>query len=723
MSSYFDGRQSMSAKTTDVREVLSVVSRRYMGQNPPHPMALRAYCSRGIIMGPDYRYHADFSALFPEAQVGQAAAAWANLWAEEAGPMRFDVSCLSPMEVHANGRPVFASNYTTERDPDARHRITIDCNAGWNDIVIFSRKTPAGFGWLFGSWLGKHPFYLMIPAGERKNQEGWLYACPLKDFPPVLPGGGLDAEGIRWLPESRWDGAAAAKGRLNRIFGLAPGSTAIARTSCFFSRSGKGRYALKGAHSGPVAVFVDSREVFRSSGSEGKISASLDAEFGDHDVTVECGCGKSDWGFELSIAEDGGNPVSLRTPWPIAGTADAWVYAGPFAKGAVPPLESLGNRYGLLSGVAGQTYWRLDAPDTRVRMYNDNRLFGHWNYPLGVTLYGLIHAGKAVGSQETLDYVASHVRTCIDSFPYALWDKAQYGGATAVHSNLSSIDSLDDCGSFGSLLLEAARELGVEGYREIADYVAQYISEKQERLPDGSFFRKKPMHAFHEQTLWVDDLYMSVPFLCRYYQLTKDVRYIDDAASQFIGFREKLFIPEHNIMSHVYDFKRGAATGVPWGRGNGWALFSLAELLEVLPENHGKRPALLSFFRDLCKGYLALQDEAGMWHQVLTHPDSYPETSCTSMFTYAFSKGVRHGWLPDPAPYAASVFKAWKALTSISIDAGGNIHGVCRGSAYSFSPDYYKKDLTWNLNDTHGIGIVLLAGVEVLRLCGFEAKA
>jgi rhamnogalacturonyl hydrolase YesR len=165
---------------------------------------------------------------------------------------------------------------------------------------------------------------------------------------------------------------------------------------------------------------------------------------------------------------------------------------------------------------------------------------------------------------------------------------------------------------------------------------------------------------------------------------------------------------------------------MPWGRGNGWTVFSLSELLAVLPQDHTLRPDLLAFFSSLCQGYLALQDPQGMWHQVLTHPDAYPETSCTSMFTYAFARGIRYGWLERPQPYVKAVFKAWEALNRTSIDKGGNVHGVCRGSEFSFTPEYYKKELLWNLNDTHGVGIVLLAGVEVLRLRQYlqtEAKA
>jgi rhamnogalacturonyl hydrolase YesR len=393
-----------------------------------------------------------------------------------------------------------------------------------------------------------------------------------------------------------------------------------------------------------------------------------------------------------------------------------WIYLGPFAASAKLDPASLRNLYKVAPGMGGDTYWRLDLPDAWVRIYNENPLYGRWNYPLGVTLYGLLHSARAIGSKEIQQYVVDHIQYCCDIFRYALWDREQYGGATAVHHLLSSIDSLDDCGSFGSVLLEVAHYFEIRGFKDIAAFVADYISNKQIRLPDGTFFRKNLMHVFHENTMWVDDLYMSIPFLCRYYRLTGDRQYIDDAARQFLGFKKYLFIPELKAMSHVYDFKRQMATGIPWGRGNGWAIFSLSELLAALPEKHEQRPALLAAFRELCEGYLALQDENGMWHQVLNAPDSYPETSCTSMFIYAFARGIQYGWLEQADAYIRSVFKAWEALNRMSIDKYGNVYGVCRGSEFSFTPEYYMKELLWNLNDTHGIGIVLLAGVEMLKL-------
>ena len=209
---------------------------------------------------------------------------------------------------------------------------------------------------------------------------------------------------------------------------------------------------------------------------------------------------------------------------------------------------------------------------------------------------------------------------------------------------------------------------------------------------------------------------MSTPFLARYYELTGDRAYVDDAAKQFLLYKKYLYMPELKIMSHVYDFKFDKQNKVPWGRGNGWVLFSLTELLRVLPEDHEDRDELLTFFRELSEGYLALQGENGLWHQVLTMPESYEEASCTSMFIYAFARGVRYGWLTNPEPYVEAVERGWEGLARYAIDGEGNIYGVCRGSGYAFSALYYKDDLPWNLNDTHGIGIVMLAGIETWLL-------
>ena len=83
---------------------------------------------------------------------------------------------------------------------------------------------------------------------------------------------------------------------------------------------------------------------------------------------------------------------------------------------------------------------------------------------------------------------------------------------------------------------------------------------------------------------------------------------------------------------------------------------------------------------------------------------------------------MRFGWLKNAEKYVKAIFKAWEAISKTSVDGMGNVYGVCRGSEFSFSPDYYKYELGWNLNDTHGTGIVMLAGIEVIRITEYLNK-
>ncbi len=717
MGYFFEDHNSMFGQAgMHVEQTLACIARRYVGVNPPHPPTYRAYNRRGILRGRDYRYEIDLNRVFPGAVAEQYVYAWARYWSDNGSELKFDVTCYGPITIYCNGSCIWGSTIIEERYNDRRHSVIIALKAGWNHLVIRFKKTRAGFGGRFGTWLGKLQYYFLMPTVERGGQEGWIFTQPMDSALPALPGAGMSEQdtGLTWHPDQNWPESSRQMGQLQRIYGLVSKGAAVGWTKGAFLRAGTGEYRLQGRHQGPIVIHVADHEVFRATGS-GSIAKTIKIPFGRHHVMVKSVCEGVDWGFDIFF-RDGEEPVRLASPCHLVGSSQPWLYLGPLAATAEIDLPALRNLHRVTPAIQGSTYWRLDAPDTWVRPYNENPLFGRWNYPLGVTLYGLLHSAKAIGSTEIQQYVVDHIQYCCDTFRYALWDKEQYGGATAVHHLLSSIDSLDDCGSFGSVLLEVAAHFEIRGFREVADFVADYIANKQIRLPDGTFFRKNLMHVFHEDTMWADDLYMSVPFLCRYYQLTGDRRFVDDAARQFLGFKKHLYIPELKVMSHVYDFRRQLATGVPWGRGNGWVIFSLSELLAVLPKDHELRPALLEMFQDLSSGYLALQDESGMWHQVLNAPDSYPESSCTSMFTYAFARGLQNGWLPDPPSYIQAVFKAWEALNRISIDKGGNVHGVCRGSEFSFSPEYYKKELLWNLNDTHGIGIVLLAGVEVLRL-------
>ena len=716
MGYYFDDSQSINAyEGTDPQAIISSLAYRYMGQNLKHGLYYRAYTNNGIVRTTDYRYLVDFNKIFPDSKDKECVWAFTKFYSAGKSSFGWDINCFGPMVVYVNGEVAYKSDIFKERYSETSTRVFMDVEEGWNDIRIQFKKTKAGFGGQFGTWIGKWDMYTLMPTKERDGQEGFVFTELVPDdYVPEFEIGMSEMDFDKKLyPVINWSDDEMKKGQLTRMFGTPNGQYAVGYTKVFADDINNTTHKFTLDTKGETVVYINKKEVFKTKGGKETFDATL--PLGTYDVYVKCICDGNDWGYTLEC-----DTVEFESAARVKGTDDVWMYIGTFVNDFEFPFDTASDMLHIVGEPA--TYWRLDAPDTFVRPYNENTLFGRWNYPLGVTMYGLLHTAIAIGSEDIKNYIKDHVQLCIDTLEYALWDKEQYGGATSIHNLLTRIDSLDDCGSFASMMLEVNKYLGLRDVKKVADYVGDYIYNHQSRLEDGTFFRKEMMHHFHNMTMWADDLYMSVPFLVRYSQFTGDQKYLDDAANQFFGFKKRLFMPEEKIMSHVYDFKYDSKTNVPWGRGNGWVVFSMTELLEVLPEDHPKRNDLIEFLNTLCEGYLALQDDEGMWHQVLNDHESYPETSCTSMFIYAFSRGIRFGWLKSPEKYVKAIYKAWKGISKTSVDSNGNVYGVCRGSEFSFIADYYKYELGWNLNDTHGTGIVMLAGIEVIRLNKFLAE-
>lgn len=716
MGYYFDDSQSINAyEGTDPQAIISSLAYRYMGQNLKHGLYYRAYTNNGIVRTTDYRYLVDFNKIFPDSKDKECVWAFTKFYSAGKSSFGWDINCFGPMVVYVNGEVAYKSDIFKERYSETSTRVFMDVEEGWNDIRIQFKKTKAGFGGQFGTWIGKWDMYTLMPTKERDGQEGFVFTELVPDdYVPEFEIGMSEKDFDKKLyPVINWSDDEMKKGQLTRMFGTPNGQYAVGYTKVFADDINNTTHKFTLDTKGETVVYINKKEVFKTKGGKETFDATL--PLGTYDIYVKCICDGSDWGYTLEC-----DTVEFESAARVKGTDDVWMYIGTFVNDFEFPFDTASDMLHIVGEPA--TYWRLDAPDTFVRPYNENTLFGRWNYPLGVTMYGLLHTAIAIGSEDIKNYIKDHVQLCIDTLEYALWDKEQYGGATSIHNLLTSIDSLDDCGSFASMMLEVNKYLGLRDVKKVANYVGDYIYNHQSRLEDGTFFRKEMMHHFHNMTMWADDLYMSVPFLVRYSQFTGDQKYLDDAANQFFGFKKRLFMPEEKIMSHVYDFKYDSKTNVPWGRGNGWVVFSMTELLEVLPEDHPKRNDLIEFLNTLCEGYLALQDDEGMWHQVLNDHESYPETSCTSMFIYAFSRGIRFGWLKNPEKYVKAIYKAWKGISKTSVDSNGNVYGVCRGSEFSFIADYYKYELGWNLNDTHGTGIVMLAGIEVIRLNKFLAE-
>ena len=101
-----------------------------------------------------------------------------------------------------------------------------------------------------------------------------------------------------------------------------------------------------------------------------------------------------------------------------------------------------------------------------------------------------------------------------------------------------------------------------------------------------------------------------------------------------------------------------------------------------------------------------------MWHQLIDDPQSWPETSCTGMFAFAFITGVKNGWLDEPT-YGPAARKAWIGLSGY-IDDTADVREVCEGTNKKNDRQYYL-DRKRNVGDMHGQAPVLWCATALLR--------
>ncbi len=211
---------------------------------------------------------------------------------------------------------------------------------------------------------------------------------------------------------------------------------------------------------------------------------------------------------------------------------------------------------------------------------------------------------------------------------------------------------------------------------------------------------------------WIDDMYMITMAQSQAFRATGDAKYIDRAAKEMVSYLDKLQ-QTNGLFVHAPD--------VPffWGRGNGWFAAGMSELLRSLPENHPDRARILQGYRKMMAALLRYQDADGTWRQLVDHPESWPETSCSGMFTFAMITGVKNGWL-DEKTYGPVARKGWLALIQY-INPDGDIREVCEGTNKKNSLEYYLTRKR-KLGDMHGQAPVLWCASALLRLPAVKAE-
>jgi rhamnogalacturonyl hydrolase YesR len=222
---------------------------------------------------------------------------------------------------------------------------------------------------------------------------------------------------------------------------------------------------------------------------------------------------------------------------------------------------------------------------------------------------------------------------------------------------------------------------------------------------DGALREFMPLHGG-----WSDSLFMDVPILAKAGALSGDRRYFDMAA-RHVAFMQAIVGRPDGLYRHQ------ASSDAAWGRGNGFPALGLALTLSDFPKDHPGYAALLAAFERHMGALAPLQDENGMFREVLDYPGSYPEYSGTAMIATAMLRGIRRGWL-HAATYQPIVDRAWRAMLSRT-GSDGHLVDVAEstGTRGLTQKDYLRRAAILG-QDPRGGAFAMLFATEMAGLGG-----
>lgn len=333
------------------------------------------------------------------------------------------------------------------------------------------------------------------------------------------------------------------------------------------------------------------------------------------------------------------------------------------------------------------------------------------SYEWGVTYSAMLTAAEATGDEAYYNYVADRFKFLAAVAPHfrALLDKGE-----KIDGQMRQIltpHALDDAGAVCAAMIKAQLDEPSLELNALIDNYMDFILNKEYRLADGTFARTRPQH----NTLWLDDMFMGIPPVAWYALLNEEKQQacMNEAVRQVLQFAERMWVPEKRLFRHGWVEGMQDHPAFHWGRANGWALLTMSEVLDVLPENYPGRDKILELFREHVRGLAACQSGEGLWHQLLDRNDSYLETSATAIYVYCFAHAINKGWI-DPMAYGPVAQLGWHAVTT-QINDLGQVENTCVGTGMAFDPAFYYYRPV-NVYAAHGYGPVVWAGAEMIKM-------
>jgi len=295
------------------------------------------------------------------------------------------------------------------------------------------------------------------------------------------------------------------------------------------------------------------------------------------------------------------------------------------------------------AGAAAMAYW-----------------FYRWDWGEAIAIDGLWAAGTSADQAPLTDFAATETTR---------WLRSARAGDLDPMGPVDTAMELLERG-----LLTDPHAL-LPGLVRLADHIVSVGDEVGGISPHGP-----------DPTLFVDSLYGFPAFLFRLGRLTGN----DDLGEHGLGLTLehcRRVQDEHTGLFAHYADAQGPAATTAWGRGNGWAVLGLSDLLTLVPRAHPIARELRAQLLTALDALRPLQTGGGWWRNVLDEPASYPEASTTAMIEAAINQAVK-AQIIDHA-YQSMADAAWHAVQH-RIDTNGHLVGVSYRPGVNDDPRRYE---------------------------------
>lgn len=307
-----------------------------------------------------------------------------------------------------------------------------------------------------------------------------------------------------------------------------------------------------------------------------------------------------------------------------------------------------------------------------------------WEWPQGVGLFGMYLNYKRCKGKEILSWIMS-------------WFDNNLSQGTPERNINTTAPMLT--------LAYVAEETGNTKYMDMCKDWLNWVIKELPRTQNGGFQHIATGRENKDQ-LWDDTLFMTVLFLAKMAQLTKNEKLREEVEYQFLLHVRYLFDTETGLWYHGWTFEgnHNFAKAL-WARGNCWITAAIPLVLEILPNiSHCVKRYLVNVLECQIKALCKYQAPSGMWHTIIDDTSSYEETSATAGFAFGILKAVHMGLVGKE--YEEFGKKALEAVVS-AIESDGSVTGVSIGTPIGHTKEFYKEIKQYTM--AYGQALTLLA--------------